>query len=289
MRDDQPSKTAERAAVLRAAHQLLDAPPILDDRLAERLIPPDAAAALHANLESLNTPVLRALRASVALRSRYAEDRLRDAVARGVSQYVLLGAGLDSFAYRNPFPPSVLRVYEVDHPETQAWKRARLAAAGIAEPAGCHFVGVDFERETIAEAVARGGFDARARTFVSWLGVTVYLGQDAVRRTLAWAASLPAGSEIVFSYATPNRTAGPSGMSILAGRAAALGEPWVTFFEPDALVHELAALGFTDIEDFGPEQAFARYFRQRPDGLMTGRSGHLMRARTGGQDDDLRS
>ena len=283
MQDDRPSSTAEGAALLRAAHRLLDQPPILDDPLAARLIGPERTAVLHGDPKVLDTPELRRLRASIAVRSRYAEDCLAEAVRRGTRQYVILGAGLDSFAYRNPFAGSGLQVYEVDHPNTQAWKRARLQAAGIDLPASLTFVAIDFERETIAEAMSRSGFDAGAATFISWLGVTVYLAREAVLRTLAWVASLGPGSEIVFSYVTtsaPEGSAVAPALSSLAARAASQGEPWVTFFEPAALVRELQQLGFAEVEDFGGAQAVARYYGGRRDGLRPGGLGHLMRART---------
>jgi len=278
MEPDRPSSTADGAALMRAVHRLLDRPRILDDPLAALLIGPERKAALQGDPSVFDTPELRRLRASIAVRSRYAEDCLADAVRRGTRQYVILGAGLDSFAYRNPFAAEGLHVYEVDHPNTQAWKRERLAAAGVALPASLTFVAIDFERETIPQAMHRSGFDAGAATFVSWLGVTVYLARDAVLRTLAWVASLGAGSEIVFSFVT---TPAPA-FSSLAARAAAQGEPWVTFLEPADLVRELERLGFAEIEDFGAPQAVARYYGGRREELRPGGLGHLMRARTKG-------
>jgi methyltransferase (TIGR00027 family) len=283
MQEDRPSSTADGAALMRAVHRLLDRPPILDDPLAARLIGPERRAVLQGDPRVFDTPELRRLRASIAVRSRYSEDCLADAVRRGTRQYVILGAGLDSFAYRNPFAGSGLHVYEVDHPSTQAWKRERLQAAGIDLPPSLTFVAIDFEREIIAEAMSRSGFDAGAATFVSWLGVTVYLAREAVLRTLAWVASLGPGSEIVFSYVTtpaPERAAAPPVLSSLAARAASKGEPWVTFFEPAALARELEQLGFAEVEDFGGAQAVARYYGGRRDGLGPGGLGHLTRART---------
>lgn len=273
---DRPSATADAAALLRAAHQVLDSPLIFADALAERLLDPAMAERIESDTSSLQIPALRALRASVAIRSRYAEDRLAQAAAQGVAQFVILGAGLDSFAYRNPFP--ALHVFELDHPGTQARKRDRLRAAGIAQPAGLTFVPIDFERRAIAATLAEHAFDARAPAFVSWLGVTIYLQRDAVLRTLAWAASLTAGSEIVFTYSAP-RDRPPATWSALAARAAVHGEPWITFFEPDELAAELRRLGFEDLEDLGPEDAVARYCRGRADGFRPGGSGRLMSAR----------
>jgi methyltransferase (TIGR00027 family) len=285
MEHDRPSSTADGAALMRAVHRVLDRPRILDDPFAALLIGPERKAALQGDPSVFDTPELRRLRASIAVRSRYAEDCLADAVRRGTRQYVILGAGLDSFAYRNPFTAEGLHVYEVDHPNTQAWKRERLAAAGVELPASLTFVAIDFERETIPHAMRRSGFDAGAATFVSWLGVTVYLARDAVLRTLAWVTSLGAGSEIVFSFVTtpaPERAAAAPALSSLAARAAAQGEPWVTFFDPADLVRELEQLGFAEIEDFGAPQAVARYYGGRRDGLRPGGLGHLMRARTKG-------
>ena len=148
-------------------------------------------------------PATRGMRLHIAMRSRFAEEGLAAAVARGVRQYVLLGAGLDTFAHRNPFAQQGLRVFEVDHPATQGWKRQRLAGAGLAPPASLTFAPVDFERETLAAGLAAAGFDAAAPAFFSWLGVVVYLTRAAVIETLRFIASLPAGTEVVFDYGEP--------------------------------------------------------------------------------------
>jgi methyltransferase (TIGR00027 family) len=275
-----PSRTAGRAALLRAAHQLLDRPPILDDPIAIRLVDVEQAAALRADPRAFDTPAARRLRTSIAIRSRYAEDSLADAVRRGVRRYVILGAGLDSFAYRNPFPD--LRVYEVDAPATQAWKRQRLRDAGLEPPGSLTFVPVDFETERLAEAMRRAGIDAREPTFISWLGVTVYLTREAVMDTLAWVASLASGSEIVFGYAIPPSSLGERGRAAverIAARAAAAGEPWRTFFEPAVLRRDLERLGFSAIDEMTPEYAFERYLRDRVDGLRTGNAFRLTKAR----------
>ncbi len=276
------SVTADRAALLRAAHQVLDRPRVLDDPVVLRLVGPEREAELRASPQAFERPALRRLRAAIVVRSRFAEDALRDAVGRGVRQYVILGAGLDSFAYRNPFAPSELRVYEVDHPATQAWKLDRLRAAGIEPPASLSFVPVDFEQEALAGALARGGVDLRAPAFVSWLGVTVYLTRAAVLRTLAAVSSLAPGSEIVFEYVVPPSSLGEGARVVLAelaARGAEAGEPWITFFEPAALAAELGRLGFTEVDDVGPAEIVARYFRDRRDGLRPGGAARYVRAR----------
>jgi len=273
--EGRPSTTAHGAAALRAAHQLLDVPTIIDDPIAVPLAGSDVAAALRANPAPFQTPERRVLRAFIVARSRYAEDELGRAVARGVSQYAILGAGLDSFAYRNPYPPARLRVFEVDHPATQRWKRTRLADAGIAIPDALVFAPVDFERETLADGLARVGFDRRIPAFFSWLGVTVYLTKAAVMETLGFVASCAAGTTIVFTFVPPT----PSrGTTALAERTAEMGEPWLTYFDPAALADDLRRMGFTRVEDVGPAETNRRYFDGRGDGLRVGGLGHLMTA-----------
>src|SRR5271165_4327165 len=168
MQEGKFSRTARRVAIRRAAHQLLDQPRVFDDPLALLIIGAETAQDLRTNPKEHHA-FSRAFRAFMAARSRYAEDELARAVAYGVRQYVVLGAGLDTFAYRNPHPG--LRAFEVDHPATQAWKREQLQAAGIAIPAGLTFVPIDFERQTLADGLARAGFDNGATAFFSWLGV----------------------------------------------------------------------------------------------------------------------
>src|ERR1700688_3077516 len=182
MQEGKFSKTAQRVAIRRAAHQLLDEPRVLEDPLALRIIGSEAEEELRSNPKEHHA-FARAFRAFMAARSRYAEDELARAVAHGVRQYVVLGAGLDTFAYRNPH--AGLRVFEVDHPATQAWKREQLQAAGIAIPPSLTFVPIDFEQETLADGLEDCGFDASAAAFFSWLGVTPYLTREACMTTLS--------------------------------------------------------------------------------------------------------
>src|SRR5215469_1170715 len=165
MDDGRSSATAEGAALLRAAHQILDTPPVFDDPLALRIVGEERAAAVRADPQRFQTAERRALRAFVALRSRYAEDQLAAAVERGVRQYVILGAGLDTFAYRNPFPNGCLRIFEVDHPATQAWKRERLQQSGILIPGDLTFAAIDFEQQTLKDGLSEAGFDDRQSAF----------------------------------------------------------------------------------------------------------------------------
>ena len=279
MAEGWPSATAEGAAMLRAAHQLIDLPWILDDPLALPIIGPDHEAWLVENIERYR--VRRALRASVALRSRYAEDGLTEAVEKGVRQYVLLGAGLDTFAYRNPHQHAGLKVFEVDHPATQSWKRKRLSQSGIPLPASLTFAPVDFEKETLSTGLARAGFRADEPAYFSMLGVVIYLTKPAAMETFKWVASQRPGSEIVFSYSVPSSMLSDA-QRAARGRSekevAALGEPWLTYFDPEALAGDLRALGFSTIYDLSSNEANERYFSGRADGLRVSDSGRLMRA-----------
>src|SRR5215469_7932488 len=193
------SRTIEIPAIMRALHQAIDGDPkILLDPIAPRLIDADEDQAWLAPL--LDHPFAKQWRAGFALRARYAEDALAEAVQRGVGQYVILGAGLDTFAYRQPTWASELTIYEVDHPVTQLLKKDRLNAADIAIPANLRFVPIDFERTSVAEAIRGSGFSFGIPTVCSWMGVTQYLTKDALEATFRFVLSLPPPTEIVFSF-----------------------------------------------------------------------------------------
>ncbi len=278
MQEGNFSRTAYRVAARRAAHQLLDNPKVLDDPLALRIIGAEGANELRSNAKEHHA-FARAFRAFMAARSRYAEDELASAVAAGVTQYVILGAGLDTFAYRNPYPG--LRVFEIDHPATQAWKREQLHAAEILVPSFLTFVPIDFESQTLVE-LPHFGFDKTAPTFFSWLGVTPYLTRAACMATLAWIAQIPARSGVVFDFAIDPALLNDGqrqALAALSERVARYGEPFRLFFDPENLQHELRAMGFSRTEFLQGKQLNARYFSGRTDGLLVrGGLGHLMAA-----------
>jgi methyltransferase (TIGR00027 family) len=264
METGKASKTALGVAIRRAAHQLMDRPPVLDDPIAVRLVGPG----YRGKIGRASHRVGRDFRAFMAVRSRYVEDRLAEAVSHGVRQYVVLGAGLDTFAYRNPFPG--LRVFEVDFPATQAWKRTMLAEAGIDVPTGLTFVPLDFEHKTLAAGLAEAGFDAGAAAFFGWLGVVPYLTLAAFRATLGDIAALPAGSAVSFDYAVAPETlsaVGRTAFDALAGRVAAAGEPFQLFFTAQTLESELRRAGFHRFEQLDSERLNELYFKDRADGL----------------------
>jgi len=272
------SRTAERVAIRRAAHQLLDHPRVLEDPLALRIIGAEAEGALRSNPKEHHA-FSRAFRAFMAARSRFAEDELARAFARGVRQYVVLGAGLDTFAYRNPH--AGLRVFEVDHPATQDWKRHQLHAAGIAIPPSLTFVPVDFERQTLADRLWQSGLKADEAAFFSWLGVTPYLTREACMLTLGVIAKMPAGG-VVFDFAVDRELLNPGqriAFDSLSKRVARYGEPFQLFFDPSKLQEELKSLGFNRTELLQGKELNARYFKDRKDGLLVrGGVGHLMAA-----------
>jgi methyltransferase (TIGR00027 family) len=264
METGKASKTALGVAIRRAAHQLVDHPTVLDDPIALRLVGPG----YRGKIGRASHRVGRDFRAFMAVRSRYVEDRLAEAVAHGVTQYVILGAGLETFAYRNPFPS--LRVFEVDFPATQQWKRAMLAVVQIAVPADLTFVPLDLEHKTLAASLAEAGFDARLPAFFGWLGVVPYLTLAAFRATLGSIAQLPAGSAVSFDYAVAPETLSPVGRTAfdaLAGRVAAAGEPFQLFFTPEELAAELRQAGFERFEQLDSDRLNELYFKDRADGL----------------------
>jgi methyltransferase (TIGR00027 family) len=262
----------------RAAHQVLDRGRIFADPLALRILGMDAEAIARNAQEH---PTERGLRLFIAARTRFAEDALATAVAHGVRQLVVLGAGLDTFAYRTALGDR-LRIFEVDHPATQAWKRERLAATAISLPSALTFAPVDFERETLADGLMGVGFDPARRTFFTWLGVTPYLTEEAVFSTLRFMASLPGGAHVVFDYSNPPASISGKARAAhetLAARAAAVGEAFKSYFETDSLGAKLTALGFVEVEDLGSAQILARYLPEQAVSFPA-RGGHIVHAAT---------
>jgi methyltransferase (TIGR00027 family) len=274
-----PSKTALRVALRRAAHQLYDERPlVLDDPIAVPILGDAYTEELRRTPTRADRPYSIALRAFLVARSRYAEDALAHAVAQGVTQYVLLGAGLDTFAHRNPFPH--LRVFEVDHPTTQQWKRELLATSALPAPASLTYAPVDFERESLADQLHSVGFDSQIPTFFAWLGVVPYLTLEAFRSTIAFIAARQAGTGVALDYGQP-RSALPFFEKLahdsLIARVQLAGEPFQLFFTPAEIAVELTT--FRNLEDLGSPEINARYFENRTDNLKTlGSAGRLLSA-----------
>jgi methyltransferase (TIGR00027 family) len=275
MLENKASRTALAVAYIRAAHQLLDAPPhILEDSVAVKLLGEAGAQRILSEADIYRSSVRQNLRSHVVVRSRFTEDCLEAGVARGVRQYIVLGAGFDTFALRQPVWALGLRICEVDAEGTQAEKRARMANAGLAIPENVLFVSIDFERETLCDGLRRTFIAPDEPAFFSWLGVTMYLTEEAIDAVLASVAAFPAGSEIVLTFA-PTPLEGPPPSAV---RAASVGEPWVSYFEPDTLESKLRGVGFSIVEFLSPAEAEARYFKERPQDLPTLPRTNLVRA-----------
>jgi methyltransferase (TIGR00027 family) len=264
MSDNKASHTALGTAYLRAAHQLLDAQPLLfDDPVALPLLGPAGLKLIQDTADNYRSLEMLALRSHVVLRSRFTEDRFAAAVSRGITQYVILGAGFDTFALRQPSWAKNLKIIEVDHAGTQTMKRSHIAEAGLAMPGNAVFADIDFENESLHDGLLKHNISIDEPTFFSWLGVTMYLKEDAIDAVLRSVAKFPAGSEIVLTFLQQSSDS----LSPLAQRVANLGEPFVSCFEPDALEAKLRGAGFSKVEFLTPAEAEARYFRQRPKDL----------------------
>lgn len=275
----EPSQSALKVAIARAAHQFVDDPIVFDDPFSLSILGNTIEKDIRQNHLQFNDPIERTLRAAMVARSRLAEDQLEQAVRSGTRQYVVLGAGLDTFSIRNPYQHVGLRVYEVDHSATQRWKQSTLAQTSISIPASTVFVAVDFEKDVLSEKLQQAGFCIDRPACFSWLGVSVYLTPTAVFETLAFVGSLPKGSCITFDYRLATPLLSPMEKKMLRDTEemfAKMGEPWKSFFLPSELKEKLHHLGFSEVHDFGKELN-ARYFDRRTDGLQYGEGGfHLM-------------
>ena len=259
MEGEQPSVTAIGAAAHRAAHQKSENGNILFDPFARAILGENAS--LVADSAACD-PASRAQRLFIAARSRFAEDAISNAVSRGVRQVVILGAGLDTFGLRNPYAIAGVRVFEVDHPATQSWKRESIARAGLTLSASVAFVSVDFRKQGLAEFLAVGGFDATATAFFTWLGVASYLPEKEIVAMLRFISEITE-AEIVFDYMEPIRNYPPDQRALIAAwheSLAACGEPWLSHFDPDGLARQLRDLGFEEIEDLNSRAMALRYY-----------------------------
>jgi methyltransferase (TIGR00027 family) len=278
MEEKQPSRTALGAAVHRAAHQTLEGGRIFSDPFASRILGSEGAKLLA---EEAADPSRRPMRMFIAARSRFAEDRLAAAVSGGIRQAVILGAGLDTFALRNPHAGLGLRIVEVDHPSTQEWKKKRLSEAGIDIPSWLTFLPLDFEHQDPITELAAAGFTPSEPAFFHWLGVIPYLKREAIFATLQQIASLPE-AQVVFDYSEPLENYPPerrARLAAIAARTAEIGEPWLTYFEAPSLKQDLTRCGFGGIEDLNIAQVASLYFGLPPGEIKEGAGPHLVHAR----------
>ena len=279
MQTGQPSQTALGAAAHRAVHQTLEGGVIFADPFALQILGDDARARLP---DMANDPAHLPMRLFVAARSRFSEDIMAACVARGVRQIVILGAGLDTFSLRNPHSGEGARVFEVDYPATQAWKRERLAQAGLTLPASLVFAPVDFERQGLAAGLAAAGFRADQPAYFQWLGVVPYLTREAIIATLDFISGI-AGAEVVFDYGEPFENLPPTiraNVAAIAARAASIGEPWLSLFNAAAMAELLQARGFAGFEDVARAELARRYYGALGEGLDAGPGPHLVHAKS---------
>jgi methyltransferase (TIGR00027 family) len=278
MKPNEASRTALIPARQRAAHQVLDRGAILHDPFAMKILGEDEKDVLQfANAH----PLASIGRLFTAARSRIAEDALSRAIEGGIRQIVILGAGLETFALRNPHVAQQIRIYEVDHPATQAWKRQRLAEAQLALPPWLIFVPVDFERDDLGEALVGAGFQQNSSAFFTWLGVVPYLSQDAIGSTLRYMASIK-NSEVIFDYMESPQAFSEEMRELVTERTEQLkkiDERWVSRFDPAGMTAILRSHGFCDIEDINFREITSRFGRA-VQGLAPGQAGlHVVHAK----------
>lgn len=263
----QPDNTAVRTALWRALHAEIDAtPPILNDDLALKLVAPEPGWQERPDMK-----YTKRLRASIVARARFIEDLIIEQSKAGISQYAILGAGLDTFAERRPDVASQLRVFEIDQAETLAWKQKRLKELGFNIPASLHFVPVDFETSFWWEALLKAGFNVEKPAVVACTGVSLYLTKEAIRTTLRQAASLASGSKLAMTFYLPVELLDEEDRSLMEMSikgASAAGTPFVSFFTPEEILQLGKEAGFKDVGSVSTKDMESMYFAGRTDGLV---------------------
>ena len=263
-----PENTAVRVALWRALHVEADAPPhVIVDTVGLKLVAPDEEWRSRPDMSSFTRP----FRASILARARFIEDLVEEHTARGVGQYVILGAGLDTFAQRRPEIASKLLVFEIDQPGPQAWKRQRLEELGLGVPALLKLVPVDFEAgDAWWERLAAAGFDAKRPAVVASTGVSMYLTREAIATTLRQVAALAPGSTLAMSFMLPIEMTDPEvrpGIERAAAGARASGTPFISFFTPPEMLALAKECGFAHVQHVSAAALAERYFSGRTDGL----------------------
>lgn len=288
MKAGKVSRTAEIAAAVRAHHHLCVSPKIFEDPFALVLTDRISRGVIKNRLlrwlvfKVLLRP-LHPVGAQIVARSRYTENRLKEALAAGIDQYVIIGAGFDSFALRHSDLQKKLRIFELDHPDTQSVKRRRISEIASGLPENVEFVSIDFEKETVADGLRRSTFRPDRPAFFSWLGTTVYLSHSATQKTLSAIAGIAAtGSEIVFDYGVRGKAISNRDKRVvrkLMRFTARRGEPLIGLFKSEELAGILGRSGFDLVETISPDEQAKRYFLNRQDGLRPLAASCFARAR----------
>jgi methyltransferase (TIGR00027 family) len=267
-----PGHTATLAAVGRAMHLASDKP-LVEDRLALGLAGEAGATLLAELTRQLPEESRKSFALAFAIRARFVEDAVEHAIRDGVGQYVILGAGLDSLAYRRPDLTQRLKIYEVDRAGAQAWKRHRLEEMGVSIPASVSFVPVDHETDDLRQGLIEAGFDLSASAIVSAMALTQYLAQPDIVRILDLAGKLPLGSRLVITYVVPATELSDlakAGLRWTMSQAEARGEPFQSLFRPVEIEDLIRRSGFTRVDQFGPEELRGLYFSDKPEAQLTG-------------------
>ncbi len=264
-----PESSAVRVALWRALHVLADPPPhVLEDEVGLKLVNPDNDWRHRPDMDPVGTSLFRA---SILARARFVEDLVVEQASRGVSQYVILGAGLDTFAQRRPTIASSLRVFEVDQPGPQAWKQQRLCELGLGVPSYLRFVPVSFEAgDDWWNALTATGFDAAQPAVVASTGVSMYLTREAITATLGKAAALAPGSTLAMTFLLPLELMSPEvrpGFQMAEKGARASGTPFISFFTPTEMLTLSRESGFKEVQHVSAATLADRYFAGRTDGL----------------------
>jgi methyltransferase (TIGR00027 family) len=295
-----PSGSAFMMAFLRGFHAVNDNPKIFNDTIAYELLPEEVREGLKRHLSESAAQIapefakectdaeasfrlaVHTMAGPMLARARFVEDRLEEAIGKGISQYVILGAGLDTFAFRRLDLAGYLQVFELDLPETQEIKRRLLARINLEKPENLHYITIDFTQEDLTSALAKSEFDLRQLSFFNWMGVTQYLPLEAVWTTLRAVASLSSsGSEIVFDYydkSAFNPEKASHRLKYIMESTKSIGETIITGFEPSTLSMELDPLGLCLLDNLGPKEIQQRYFSKNNEGYSASEHVHLARA-----------
>jgi methyltransferase (TIGR00027 family) len=270
-----PDNTAARVALWRAIHVQVDPPPhVLEDEIGLKLLAPEDGWRRRPDMDPIGT---RLFRASIVARARFIEDLVIEQAGRGVAQYVILGAGLDTFAQRRPETASRLRIFEVDQPAPQAWKRQRLIELGYGIPDWLQLVPVDFEAGgSWWQRLKAAGFDAGQPAVVASTGVSMYLTKDAIAATLRQVAALAPGSTFAMTFLLPLELMDPEirpGFEMAQKGARASGTPFLSFFTPQEMLAFAREAGFKEAQHVSASTLAQRYFAGRPDGLRPPKNG----------------
>lgn len=264
-----PNSTAVRTALWRALHVQLDAPPhILEDTTGLQLIDPGEGWQQRPDMDPAFS---QRIRAAMAARARFIEDLIIQESTNGITQYVILGAGLDTFAQRNPAVASRLQIYEIDEPGTLAWKQQRLVETGYGVPASLHFVGVDFEKgQSWWDNLLQAGFNPHLPAVIACTGVTLYLSREAISQMLRQVAAMAPGTKVAITFIVPQELLEEEDLTLQRAStqgAKASGNPFVSFFTPEQVIELATESGIKNAAIVSPAALKARYFSGRKDGL----------------------